>query len=71
MSYDYSKLKGRIIEIFGNNSAFARAMPISERALSLKLTGKRFWTQEQMERAIEILLLSKEDIPTYFFRQKV
>ena len=39
MCFDYSKLRGRIIEKFGNQSKFAVAMGWSERTMSLKITG--------------------------------
>ncbi|WP_459831247.1 DUF739 family protein [Howardella ureilytica] len=39
MSYDYSKLKGRIIEKYNSNKNFSKKMNISERSLSLKLNN--------------------------------
>lgn len=39
MAFDYSKLKGRIIEKYNSQSSFANAMEWSERTLSLKLNG--------------------------------
>lgn len=35
MAFDYSKLKGRIIEKYDSQSSFANAMEWSERTLSL------------------------------------
>ena len=45
MAFDYSKLRGKIVEIFGTQSCFAVAMGWSERTLSLKLNGLRTWKQ--------------------------
>lgn len=42
MSYDYSKLRGKIVEVFGKNEPFATAMDMSERTLSLKLNRAQF-----------------------------
>ena len=39
MAFDYSKLKGKIVEKFQTQQAFAKAMELSERSLSLKLNG--------------------------------
>lgn len=69
--YDYSKLLGRIVEIYGTRYEFAKAMKWSERTLSLKMNGARDWKQSDIFKAIKLLKLSVEDIPDYFFKQKV
>lgn len=71
MAYDYSKLRGRIIECFGTSGTFAKAFPMSERTLSLKMNSKRSWSQKQIARACELLHISQQDMPDYFFTQKV
>lgn len=71
MAYDYSKLRGRIIEKFGTSTAFAKAFPMSERTLSLKMNCKRNWSQKQIERACEMLSIERLEMPEYFFAQKV
>ena len=71
MAFDYNKLRGRIIEIFGTQSKFATAMRWSERTLSLKMNGNRLWKQTDICKAIELLKLSQKDIPIYFFTLKV
>ena len=71
MAFDYSKLRGRIIEIFGSQKNFAKAMGWSDRTLSLKMTGVRPWKQKDICKAIELLQLSEQDIPVYFFKPEV
>ena len=71
MDFDYSKLRGRIIEKYGSQLLFARAMNISDRTLSLKLTGQREWKQSDICLAIKLLELSDTDTVDYFFKQKV
>nr|WP_302594492.1 DUF739 family protein [uncultured Acetatifactor sp.] len=71
MAFDYSKLRGRIIEKFGSQMSFAKAMDISERTLSLKMSGKRTWKQPEICLAINLLGLSNDDIQDYFFSLKV
>ena len=71
MAFDYSKLKGRIVEKFDTQGRFAEAMDWSERTLSLKMQGKIPWKQSDICRAIELLELNEEDIPVYFFKVKV
>lgn len=71
MAFDYSKLRGRIVEKYGNQSEFAKAMEWSERTLSCKMNGKIPWKQTDICRAIKVLLLSENDIQDYFFTAKV
>ena len=71
MAFEYSKLKGRIVEIFKTQSNFAIAMGWSERTVSLKLNCKRSWKQNEICKAIKLLNLSSDDIQTYFFESKV
>lgn len=67
MSFDYSKLRGKIKEVFGTQSAFAEAMKISASLLSAKLNNNVEFSQFEIERTIQLLSINKEDIPLYFF----
>jgi hypothetical protein len=71
LSFDYSKLRGKIREIFGTEERFAKEMALSTVSLSFKLNGKREWTQQEINRACELLTLEREDIPEYFFKLKI
>ena len=71
MIFDYSKLNGRIIEKFGTRRAFAKALDRSERTLSLKLNSKIYFSQGEIMKAVELLNLPKDEIQTYFFKEKV
>lgn len=71
MAFDYSKLRGKIVEKFGTQTEFSKAMNLSERTMSLKLNGGRAWKQDEICRAVGLLELSKEDIQDYFFTLKV
>ncbi len=71
MSYDYSKLQGRIVEKCGTQSAFAKRMGLSERSISLKLNNKLFWKQPEMQRAANVLEFPESEIQSYFFAIKV
>lgn len=71
MPFDYNKLRGRIVEIFGSQVAFAKKMDWSERTLSLKMNGKVFWKQPEICKAVELLGLDEKEIPVYFFTEKV
>ena len=71
MIYDYSKLNGRIREVFGKCAAFADAMGLSERSLSLKLNNKRHWKQPEIDRACGLLGIPCEEVWDYFFARTV
>lgn len=71
MPYDYSKLRGRIVEKCGTQAKFATLMGFSERSCSLKLTGKVPFTQPEIIKACETLGIAEGDIGSYFFVLKV
>ena len=71
MPFNYNKLKGKIIEVYGTQAKFAEAMEWSERTLSLKMQGKRPWKQTDICKALSLLNLKEDDIQEYFFNLKV
>lgn len=71
MAFDYNKLRGRIVEKYGNQIEFAKAMDWSERTLSKKINGKVSWKQTDICKAINLLELTEDDIQEYFFTVKV
>ena len=71
MSYNYSALLGKIVEVFGTQAKFAEAIGVSEHTVSLRLNGKRQWKQEEILKASSLLHIPKEEISHYFFTLKV
>lgn len=71
MPYDYSKLDGKIKEIYGTQSKFAKDMGLSERSVSLKMNGRVPWSQPEMQKAIDILHIQLNELQDYFFKIKV
>lgn len=71
MAFDFNKLRGRIVEKYGSQTEFAKAMNWSERTLSKKINGKISWKQTDICAAIKLLELSENDIQEYFFTTKV
>lgn len=71
MMFNYDKLKGRIVEKFGTQMAFSKALGVSERTLSLKLNNRIFFTQDEISKCSNLLDISMSDIQDYFFTQKV
>lgn len=65
--FDNENLRRRIKETYGNQGGFAKAMELSERSISLKLTGARQWRQSEIYRAKELLKIEDKDLVKYFF----
>lgn len=65
--YDYSKLKGRIVEVCGTQTAFAKELGITKGTLSEKMRNKKAFKQSEIYKAKEILKL--DDITPYFFNK--
>lgn len=71
MAFNYDKLRGKIIEKFGTQGRFAKAIGVSERTLSLKLNNKIFFSQDEIAKISEVLGITFDKIQEYFFSKKV
>lgn len=71
MAYDYSKLNGKIREVFGTQGKLAKVIPLSERALSVKLNNKQPFKQDEISLIAKLLHIPDEEISLYFFTPKV
>jgi transcriptional regulator with XRE-family HTH domain len=71
MAFNYNKLRGKIREIFKTQEKFADAMDMSSTSLSEKLNNKVEFSQKEIEKAVELLKIEKDDIPVYFFTLEV
>jgi len=67
MSFNYNKLRGRIVEICGTQSEFAKRVGQSEQIITAKLAGRSSFTQENILAWSKILNIDQEDIGVYFF----
>lgn len=70
MEYDYSKLEGLIREVFGTETAFARAIGRSPCSVSKKLNNKSEWKAGEMRKSADVLGFPVDQIPQYFFCPK-
>lgn len=71
MSFNYNKLKGRIVEKFGSQSNFAEAFGVSENTMSLKLNNKVRFTTDDIIKSTKLLDIPPAEINQYFFSEKV
>lgn len=68
---DYSKLKGRIVEKFGSQNEFCKALGCTPQSLSQKLNGKNLFSMIDILKIVELLEIPVEEIHLYFFTKKV
>lgn len=71
MKYDYSKLRGRITEKCGTQKAFAVKIKLGRVSLNKRLNNQLEFTQNEIMDSCRVLGINEEDIPEYFFTQKV
>jgi len=69
--FNYSKLRGKIREVFHTERDFAKEMGFSKQTLSAKLNGKIEFTQSEIAKATSLLEIPQESIPDIFFNAKV
>ena len=71
MSFNYSKLEGRIVEKYGSQMAFAAAVNMSQDQLSRRLNGKTPFRGDEIATAASVLGIEPENICEYFFAREV
>lgn len=72
MPFDFSKLRGRIIEKYGTYGRFADAMGHSKAWVSVRLNNAVSWSADEIRRACmpDVLDIPAEEITNYFFVPK-
>lgn len=67
MTYEYRRLKGRIIEKYGTMGEFAKEIGISQNSLSKKMNCKTGISQEDIELWSKLLDISPDDYGAFYF----
>lgn len=73
--YDYSLLRGRIRELFGNEKTFANKLRESELSMSVgtfssRINGQTYFKQPEIQFICKLLRIPLENIIIYFFTPK-
>ena len=71
ITYDYSKLLGRIKEKYGTRENLVKKITISSTSLNLRLNNKLRFDQQDIKELCMALDIEEEEIPDYFFQEKV
>lgn len=71
VNFDYSRLKGRIIEKFGTAGEFAAAIGISLNSVSRILNGKQSLKIDELYEWKKALDISDDEVVVFFCTEKV
>ena len=69
--YNYSKLRGKIREVFHTEAAFAHALKLSKPSLSAKLNNVVGFSQIEMEQACHLLRINPSELGLYFLTREL
>ena len=69
--FNYSKLRGRIVEKYGKQEKFAKDIGISYVSLSKRLNNHLDFSVREILKMCKLLEIRLDDIPIYFFTTKV
>lgn len=67
MTFDYSKLLGKIREKCGTQDKFAELLGIGRVSLSQRLNNRLDFDAKEMKKSCAILDIPESEIPEYFF----
>lgn len=65
--FDYSKLRGRIRQLYGTETKFAAVIGMSTVSLSAKLNNKVGWSESEIMKCLELLKIPLKHVTEYFF----
>ena len=71
MLWNYDKLRGKIREICGTQDSFAEKLGIGRVSLSQRLNNQLEFSQDEIFCSCDILGIRHEEIPVYFFTERV
>ncbi|MGJ0841547.1 DUF739 family protein [Clostridium tertium] len=71
MIFDYSKLRGKIKEMYDTQDNFSKKLGLGRVSLSQRLNNILDFSQEEIYISCQLLNLKLEEIPEYFFTIKV
>lgn len=67
----FRKLRGKIVEVYGTQEAFAEAMGTTKTTINVKLNGKVDWTSSEIVKACKLLNINLANAWEYFFTYEV
>lgn len=71
MSFNFCKLRGKIIEKYGSQLEFSKALGLSQNALSKKMNNRTRFSSDDVMKIKELLDIPDNEVNSYFFDVKV
>lgn len=71
MSFNYSKLRGRIREKYNTETEFSKVLGMGRVSLSKRLNNSLEFSQNEIIKSCELLGISGKEMPEYFFQAEV
>lgn len=71
MSRENLRLRGRIIQKYGSQSAFAKHLGKTEQTITAKLNGRSQFSQDDILNWCNALDIVADDVGEYFFAEKL
>ena len=71
MAFNYNKLRGRIVEKFRTQKAFAQAAGVSENTITDKLSGKTPISHSDVILWNELLGIETDEIGSFYYAPEV
>lgn len=71
MTFNYNKLRGRIVEKFGTQREFAKKLGTAEQTVNAKLAGRIKFSIADVLKWAELLEIDQNEIGIYFFDYKL
>lgn len=71
VDFEYSKLRGKIVEIFRTLGAFSDEIGLSPVTVKNKLDGTVDWTTSEIIKVCDVLGIKGDEMLDYFFTKKV
>lgn len=71
MSYNFAKLRGRMVEKNVSSKDLADRIGMEAPGLSLRLNGKRQFRLNEVEAIVTALDIPEDQVAAYFFTRKV
>lgn len=63
----YAKLRGKIVEKFRTQAAFAEALGMNTATLNGRLNNRTQWTADEITKACNLLGIPLSEVHIYFF----
>lgn len=68
---EHQKLRGRIVELYGSQGAFAKEIGKTEQCITAKLSGKTQFSQADIIEWSNALQINVDEVGVYFFANKL